>query len=122
LVKLVRNAYEKAVPDAHWGCYRLQYGGAGGTYLILIGLKSASEIDAGFEHGKQFEAALGEHGLRRLDELEAGAVEFSEHQLFVFNPKMSYVPDDYLKADAEFWAPKEQPAVKTVAEKKKHGQ
>ena len=122
LVKLVRNAYEKAVPDAHWGCYRLQYGGSGGTYLFLTGLRSASEIDAGFEHDKQFEAALGEHGLRRLAELEAASVDSSEHQLFVLNPKMSYVTDEYLKADADFWAPKEEPAVKTAAEKKKRGQ
>ena len=122
LVKLVRNAFEKAVPDAHWACYRLQYGGSGGTYVILTGLRSASEIDAGFERDKQFEAALGENGLRRLGELEAASVDSSEHQLFVFNPNMSYVSDEYLKADADFWAPKEEPAVKTVAEKKKRGQ
>jgi hypothetical protein len=35
---------------------------------------------------------------------------------------MSYVSDEYLKADADFWAPKEEPAVKTAAEKKKRGQ
>jgi hypothetical protein len=122
LVKLVRSAYERAVPDAHWGCYRLQYGGSGGTYLFLTGLRSASEIDAGFEHDKKFEAALGEHGLRRLGELEAASVDSSEHQLFVFNPRMSYVTDEYLKADAEFWAPKEEPVVKTAAEKKKRSQ
>ena len=100
----------------------LQYGGSGGTYVILTGLRSASEIDAGFEHWKQFAAALGENGLRRLGELEAASVDSSEHQLFVFNPKMSYVSDEYIKADADFWAPKEEPAVKTVAEKKKRGQ
>jgi hypothetical protein len=102
--------------------YRLQYGGSGGTYVILTGLRSASEIDAGFEHWKQFAAALGENGLRRLGELEAASVDSFEHQLFVFNPNMSYVSDEYLNADADFWAPKEEPAVKTVAEKKKRGQ
>ena len=84
-------------------------GGSGGTYLFLTGLRSASEIDAGFEHGKQFEAALGEHGLRRLGELEAASVDSSDHQLFVFNPKMSYVSDEYVKADAEFWARRRNP-------------
>lgn len=122
LVKLVRNAYEKAVPDAHWGCYRAQYGAPGGTYIILIAHKSASEIDAGFDQGKQFESALGENGLKRLGELEAASVESSGHELFVFNPKMSYVSGEYLKADADFWAPKEEPAAKPVSEKsKKHG-
>ena len=116
LVKLVRGAYEKNVPDAHWACYRLQYGGEGGTYLILTGLRSASEIDAGFEQGKQFETALGEHGLRRLEELEAAAVDSSEHQLFVYNPKMSYPSDDLIKGDPDFWQPPKT-ETKTVAAK-----
>jgi hypothetical protein len=116
IVKLVRNAYEKNVPDAHWACYRLQYGGQGGTYLVLTGLKSASEIDAGFERGKQFESALGEHGLRRLEELESSAVDSAEHQLFVFNPRMSYPSDDLIKGDPEFWQPPKT-ETKTVAAK-----
>jgi hypothetical protein len=123
LVKQVRGAYEKAVPEAHWGCYRAQYGAPGGTYLFLTSHKSASEIDTSFESDKQFEAALGENGLRRLGELESASVESHGHELFMFNPKMSYVSDDYLKADSEFWAPKEEPAAKPVSEKsKKRGQ
>jgi hypothetical protein len=116
LVKLVRGAFEKNVPDAHWACYRLQYGGHGGTYLFLTGLRSASEIDAGFEQDKQFESALGEHGLRRLGELEQAAVDSSEHELFVLNPKMSYPSDDYIKGDPDFWQPKTE-TTKTVAAK-----
>jgi hypothetical protein len=122
LVKLVRDAYEKAVPDAHWGCFRAQYGAPGGTYLFLTAHQSASEIDAGFEGDKKFLAALGENGLRRLGELEAAAVESSGHELFMMNAKMSYVSDEYLKADSDFWAPKEEPVAKPVAEKKKRGQ
>jgi hypothetical protein len=123
LVKLVRDAYEKSDPEAHWGCYRLQYGGPGGIYLFLTGLRSASEIDAGFEKDKGFLSTLGENGLKRLSELESASVETSDHELFVFNPKMSYPPDEYIKADADFWAPKEEPAAKPAAEKtKKHGQ
>jgi hypothetical protein len=115
LVKLVRGAFEKGVPEAHWACYRLQYGGAGGTYLFLTGLRSASEIDAGFSQDKQFESVLGEHGLRRLGELEASAVDSSEHQLFVLNPKMSYPSDETIKGDPDFWQSKPEP--KTVAAK-----
>ena len=123
LVKLVRGAFEKAVPDAHWGCYRAQYGAPGGTYLFLTSHQSTSEIDAGFENDKKFQGALGEHGLRRLGELEAASLESSGHELFVMNAKMSYVSDEYIKADSEFWAPKEEPAAKPVSEKtKKHGQ
>jgi hypothetical protein len=123
LVKLVRATYEKSDPDAHWGCFRMQYGGSGETYFFLTGLRSASEIDAGFEKAKGFDSALGENGLRRLEELAAASVESSDHELFVYNPKMSYPTDEYIKAD-DFWAPKPEPATKTVAEKtnKKTGQ
>jgi hypothetical protein len=116
LVKLVRGTFEKSVPEAHWACYHLQYGGAGGTYLFLTGHRAASELDAGFGQDKQFEAALGEHGLRRLGELEAASVESSGHELFVYNAKMSYPPDEYIKGDPDFWQPKEA-TNKTVAAK-----
>jgi hypothetical protein len=29
----------------------------------------------------------------------------------MFNPKMSYVSDDWVKADPDFWKPKAAPAV-----------
>jgi hypothetical protein len=118
LVKMVRGAFEKAVPEAHWGCYRLQYGGPSGVYIFLTGLKSASEIDAGFEQDKRFEAALGENGLRRLAELDAASVESSDHELFIFNPKMSYVSDEFIQTDPDFWKPKSEPA-KPAADKTK---
>jgi hypothetical protein len=117
LVKLVRDTYEKAVPDAHWAIYRLMYGGAGGTYLVLQGHHAASEIDASFDQGKQFIASLGELGLRRLGELERAAIESSDHELFVINPKMSYPPDEYVKADPDFWAPKPEPAPASTKKK-----
>jgi hypothetical protein len=117
LVKIVRDTYEKAVPDAHWGCYRLKYGGGGGTYIFLTGMKAAAEIDAGLEQDKQFVSALGELGLRRLGELERSAVESSDHELFIFNPKMSYPPEDYIKGDPDFWQPKSEATAKNTSAK-----
>jgi hypothetical protein len=38
------------------------------------------------------------------------AIESNESNLFMFNPKMSYVSDDWVKADPEFWKPKAAPA------------
>jgi hypothetical protein len=35
LVRMVRETYEKAVPEAQWSTYRQLYGGEGGTYLVL---------------------------------------------------------------------------------------
>jgi hypothetical protein len=48
-------------------------------------------------------------------------VESSSHQLFAFNPRMSYVPEEWIKADPDFWKPKPAmaPAAKPATEEKK---
>ena len=82
MVKIVKAGYEKAVPGAHWGMFQEVYGGDGGTYLVLTAHKSLAEIDQGFADDKQFEAALGEDGMKKLDELYGASVESSQQQLF----------------------------------------
>jgi hypothetical protein len=121
VVKMVKAAYEKGVPDAHWGAFEQVYGGDEGTFLVLTARKTLAEIDRGFQEDKQFEAAMGEEGMKKLDELYGASVESSLHQLFAFNPRMSYVADEWIKADPDFWKPKPvtAPAAKPTAEDKK---
>jgi hypothetical protein len=121
VVKMVKEAYEKAVPSAHWGMFREMFGGDGGTYLLLSGHKTLAEIDKGFAEDKAFEAAMGENGMKKLDELFADCAESSQQQLFAFNPHMSYVQDSWIKADPDFWKPKAAaaPKAKAAAEDKK---
>ena len=69
-------------------------------------MKSASEIDQSFDQSKKFMAAMGEDGMKKFSELEAATIESSQHNLFVFSPKMSYVSDEWIKADPDFWKPK----------------
>ena len=110
---------EKGVPDAHWGMFEQLYGGDGGTYLLLSAPKSLAEIDKGFAEGKQFESAMGEDGMKKLNELFASCVESTQQQLLAFNPHMSYVKDEWIKADPDFWNPKTAAATaKAPAERK----
>ncbi|HUI40581.1 MAG TPA: hypothetical protein VL523_01315 [Terriglobia bacterium] len=121
LVKLVKDAYEKGVPEAHWGMYQQVYGGEGGTYLVFTAHKSLAEVDRAFnEDDPKFVAALGEDGMKKFSDLIAASVESSQHQLFAFNAHMSYVPSEWMKAD-DFWKPKAAaaPAAKPAAEEKK---
>ena len=122
-VKLVMAAYEK-IPDVHWATYEAMYGQEGGTYLVFTPLKSASEIDQAFARNKDFMAAMGEDGMKKLAELESAGIESSQTNLFQFNPRMSYVSDDWVKADPDFWKPKAAPsgAAKKPAEKPAGGQ
>ena len=122
VMKLVKGAYEKGVPDAHWGMFRQMFGGEGGTYLVLIGRKSLSEIDKGIlQDDMKFAAALGEDGMKKLNEKFGASVDSSQEQLFAINPRMSYVSEEWIKADPDFWKPKAAaaPAPKPAAEDKK---
>ena len=117
LVKLYKDGYEK-VPNAHWATFDSMYGMAnGGEYLVAIPMKSMSEIDQSMTDSKQFRSALGESGLKRLSELTAACVESEQSNLFLFNPKMSYPPDAWVKADPGFWKPKMEAAPKKAPAK-----
>jgi len=105
-VKLVKGAYEKAGTGVHWAMFHEAYGGQGSRYLILESHKTLAEIDSDFLNDKKFAEALGEDGLKHLDELVAASVETAQHELFQFNPHMSYVADEWIAADPDFWKPK----------------
>jgi hypothetical protein len=105
IVKLVMAAYEK-IPDAHWATYEAVYGQPDTTYIIFNPMKSAAEIDKNFATGKDFEAAMGKDGMKKLAELSAAAIASSQTNLFSFNPRMSYPRDEWVKADPDFWKPK----------------
>ena len=105
LVKLVSDGYKKGDPDFHWGMYEEAYGSPGGAYLVITTLKSAADLDAGEDRSKKFEEALGADGMKKLEELEAACVESRQTNLFFIDPKMSYPPEAFVKADPDFWMP-----------------
>ena len=121
IVKMVKAAYEKGVPESHWAVYELRYGGEGGTFLVLTARKTLGELDNGPIEDKQFAAAMGDDGMKKLGELIASATLPPQHQLFAFNPKTSYVEDSWIKADPDFWKPKAAaaPAAKPATAEKK---
>ncbi len=122
VVKMVKDAHEKAGTSAHWGMYEVAFGDPDGTFIALTGDPSMSAIDLAYSEDKKFREAIGgEEGMRRLDEKFGDAVESSHSELFTVNPKQSYVSDDWIKADPEFWRPKAAVAAaeKPAAEAKK---
>ncbi len=122
VVKMVKDAHEKAGTSAHWGMYEVAFGDPDGTFIALTGDPSMSAIDLAYSEDKKFREAIGgEEGMRRLDEKFGDAVESSHSELFAVNPKQSYVSEDWIKADPEFWKPKAAVAAaeKPAAEAKK---
>jgi hypothetical protein len=107
LVKMVKDAHEKAGDSAHWGMYEMAFGGPDGSYIALVGDPSMSAIDTGFAENKKFvEAMGGEEAMQKFDKLYGECVESSDAQLFNVNPKQSYVSEDWVKSDPSFWKPK----------------
>jgi len=117
-VKLVKDAYAKGVPEAHWAMYQELYGTPGSEYIVIVPRKSASEIDMDFANNKKFTDAMGEDGMKKLSELSASAIEEQMTNLFVFSPAKSYVDESWIKADPDFWKPKAKMAAKKTEEKK----
>jgi hypothetical protein len=99
IMKLVKGAYEK-IPDSHWAMYTEIYGTTNSTYIYFTPMKSGEEMDRSLTEGKEFLAALGADGLKKLGELSAAAIEESQTNLFAFNPRMSYARDEWVKAEA----------------------
>ncbi len=44
--------------------------------------------------------------MKKLQELTAAAIEPPESNIYLINPRMSYVPEGWVKTDPSFWAPK----------------
>jgi len=117
LVKLVIDGYKKGVPGASWTMFEEVYGSGGSVYLVMWPLKSMADIDHNFATDKDFVAAMGKDGMKKLADLEASCVESNNTNLFVFNPKMSRVPDSWIKAEPDYWKSKAATPVKKAEAK-----
>jgi hypothetical protein len=115
LVKLYQDGYAN-IPNANWAVFESQYGeDNGGVYIAVSKMASLAEDDANMNDDKKFAAALGSEKMKKLRELTAACIESEQTNLFEFNPKMSYPPDEWIKADP-FWKPKAAaPAPKKAA-------
>ncbi len=106
MVKMYHDGYEKAVPNAQWATFQSEFGqNNGGVYLVFIPMKSLAEMDTRFADDKKLGDTIGEAGMKRMAELEAACIESQQSNLFQFNPKESYPPDEWVKSDS-FWKPK----------------
>jgi len=104
-VKLYQKGCEK-IPDCHRAAYQSVYGLENGTYIIFNPMISAGEIDHAYGDMRTFSDTLGEDGMKKLAELSTLTLDSSETSLFIFNPRMSYASEDWIKADPDFWKPK----------------
>ncbi len=104
LTKAYRDAYVKIGQNIPWATYQGLMGVAD-TYLVLVPMTSLKDVDTGLAHRKDFGAALGDDGRRRINKLSEESVTSVEDNLWMVNPEWSYVEKSYIDADPQYWAP-----------------
>jgi len=107
LVTMYMAALEK-VPNAHWATFEKMYGTttSGARFIAISPMKSLAEVDQEMLDGKAFAAATTEEQKQKIRDLTASTTASTESHIFAINPKMSYVPDSWVKADPTFWSQK----------------
>jgi len=97
VVKMVKDAYKKGVPEANWVMFQEAYGTPGNGYLVIEPLKSVGEIDEHMASGPKFAAAMGKDGMKKLESLMAACLEDEQSNLFAIDPKLSLPPAELRK-------------------------
>jgi hypothetical protein len=104
--KLYMSAYEK-IPGAHWTAYEDMYGNeSGDRFIFITPMKSLAEVDQEMADEKQVHSGMSADQMKKMADLAASTVESSGSHLFKFNPKESYPPESWVKADPTFWSAK----------------
>jgi hypothetical protein len=117
LVKLIKTGYQKGVPSAVWTMYEQVYGTYENGFLVIVPIGSMGEIDKFFTQDKDFMAAMGADGMKKLAELESSCVASVHTNLFGIATKMSAPPDAWVKAEPDYWKPKAAAPVKKAEAK-----
>ncbi|HEX3661122.1 MAG TPA: hypothetical protein VHU89_06800 [Acidobacteriaceae bacterium] len=91
LVKMYVDGFNK-IPDAHWALFEDKWGEKnGGVWISINPMRSLAEADKGMADSKAFFAAEGDANMQHAAELAASCIEATQTNVFVVNPKESYV-------------------------------
>ena len=102
-MKLVKEGYEKAGLDPHIGTYGVSAGAAVPTYLTFRGFHGIGDMDAWPAMSDKMRAALTPEQRDRMDKLAESAFTARDAEIYMINPRMSYVSAQAIAADPSFW-------------------
>ncbi|MFY9853129.1 MAG: hypothetical protein WAK26_04525 [Terracidiphilus sp.] len=120
LVKMWKDINEKAGSANHWGAYRAEYGEQIGSYVFFTADDSLADIDKSDAEEPKFMEVISEPDRRQARELRAECIDSDRFEVYSVNPVQSYPPDEWLKADPDFWAPKAAAKPAMEGKKPKH--
>jgi hypothetical protein len=106
LVKMLIAAQQKISDTQPVATYQVMSGAPNGTYLVMEPTESLKSMDQGPQRLQAIFQAMGESGVKRYEKGVSEAIASEESILFAVNAQMSYVPQEWITADPEFWTPK----------------
>ena len=109
MTKLYRDANLKIDQNIPWATYE-GLTGVTDAYLVLVPMTSLKDEDTGLAHQKDFGAALGDEGGRRMSKLSEESLASVEDNIWMVIPEWSYVEKSWIDADPQYWGP--EPAAK----------
>ncbi|HEV2641543.1 MAG TPA: hypothetical protein VGT98_02495 [Candidatus Elarobacter sp.] len=101
IATMYKNAYTKAKIDRPWAAYTVASGAPGGTFLILLPMRSLGIMDSNMKNDAAVREALGAD-MAAADKMVADGVISSTSQIMQFSPKMSYVSAAMKASDPSF--------------------
>ena len=117
VAKRVVAAWAKTDPSYSLAIYEMAYGHATGpVFLVILPMKSMAFLDRIHDEHDAYMKALGDEDMKGDREIARNDYLASQSNLLVFSPRMSYVPESWVKADPAFWNPK--PKAMTMPMKK----
>lgn len=119
LVKMVKEANDKAGTDSHWSAFQVSFGGDPSSVVFYTADKNAAELDHSMVNDSKMWSAMSALEKQEFESLYAKSVDVEQSELLTINPAMSYPPDSWVKADPDFWTPKPAEAPAKGKEKKK---
>ncbi len=121
VAKRVVAAWAKTDPSYSIAIYEMAYGhSTGPIFLVILPMKSMAFLDKLHDEHDAYMKALGDEDVKGDREIARDDYLASQSNLFVFSPRMSYMPDSWVKADPTFWNPK--PKAMAMPKKAAEGQ
>jgi len=102
LAKLIRETDVKIGQNTPVAWFEAE-AGTTDAYLVLLPMKSLKDRDTSLARDKDFAAALGDEGGRRLNQLVEESGANVENNIWMVVPAASYVEKSWVDADPKYW-------------------
>jgi hypothetical protein len=108
LVKLRRASYDSINLDRPDLAYEVLSGAPSGTYIFLSPVVSLKAMDGGVANTPVYAEGIVEARAKARSKTAPQNEIGREHLLFRVEPRLSYLTDDFVSADPDFWRGKQR--------------